>query len=160
MLDFENFSWGIIISLFAVVIILTSVFGFTTGLGFDPDKVPIFTLLGFNLALILLEAGIAIYMYGVVKGKFNKEDRMKNLLLQLNSVKNARKDVEKGFFSRKLGKESRDNILTDLKQKELELKNQLELLREKKEGEEGGEETSEEEEEEIEEELIEKETGD
>lgn len=150
MLNLENFSWGIIVGLFAVVILLTVVFGFSVGFGFDPTKVPLVTLLGFNVALILLESGIAIYILGVQKGLFSKKDRIKDLLLQLNAVKSAREDVEKGFFSRKLGRESRDEILRDLKKRELELKNQIELMKER----EGSSEGSNKDEKEVKEELL------
>lgn len=139
MLDFENFSWGIILGIFAVVVLLISVFGFLISLNFDPEKVPMFTLLGLNVALVFLEGGIALYILGVEKGVLHKDDKRKSLLLKLNSIKNARKDVQKGFFSRKLDKESRDEMVRDLKKEEIQLQNRIDLL-----GDKGGEDLEEE----------------
>ena len=127
-LDFENFSWGVVATLFGVVLLLGGVFGFSTLLNVEQNFIPLYALLGFSFALVLLETGILIYMHGVNSGTFHKEERRKNLILKLNSIKNAREDVEEGFMHREMDKDSRDQMLRDLKQKELEVKNQLETL--------------------------------
>ncbi|MFP4116575.1 MAG: hypothetical protein ACLFQ8_00595 [Candidatus Aenigmatarchaeota archaeon] len=126
--DFEHFSWGVVVALFAVIVLLGVTFGFSASLDIEMEKVPLYALLGFTISMALFEGGLIVYLYGANRGAFHSEERRKNLILKLNSVKNAREDVEEGFMKRNMDKESRDEMLRDLKQKELEIKNQLETL--------------------------------
>jgi len=126
--DFEYFSWGIVVGLFAVVVLLGVTFGFSATMDIEPEMVPLYSLLGFTASMAIFEGGLIIYLYGANRGKFHGEERKKNLILKLNSVRNAREDVEEGFMERNMDKDSRDQMLRDLKQKELEIKNQLEAL--------------------------------
>ncbi len=129
--DFENFSWGIIVGLFAVVVLLGVTFGLSATMGIEREMVPLYTLLAFTTSMALFEAGLIVYMHGTTSGTFHAEDRKNNLVLELNSIRSTRKDVEKGFMKREMDKESRDEMLRNLKQKELEIKNKLIALRKK-----------------------------
>ncbi|MFP4115790.1 MAG: hypothetical protein ACLFTQ_01090 [Candidatus Aenigmatarchaeota archaeon] len=130
-LDFENFSWGIVLGLFAVVALLGATLGLTQYLDIETKLAPLYTLLAFTMGMVLLEGGLIVYMRGVKKGSIHSEERKNNLILKLNSIKSAREDVEEGFMHREMDKESRDKMLRDLKQKELETKNQLKALQKK-----------------------------
>ncbi len=127
--EFENFSWGLVIGLFVVVVLLSVAFFVSAYPDFFDHMVPIYTLLGFVFSIAIFEAGLIVYMHGVNRGTFHKENRQQNLVLRLNAVKNARKDVEEGFMKREMDKESRDQMLRNLKQKELEIKNRLTALK-------------------------------
>lgn len=126
--DFEDFSWGLILGLFVVVALLGIVFAFAARGDFFDDMVPVYTLLGFTFSIAAFEAGLIVYMHGVNRGTFHKGEMKKNLLLELNALKNAREDVEKGFMKREMDEASRDEMVRDLKQKELEIKNRLAAL--------------------------------
>ncbi len=128
LFDFEHFSWGIIVGLFAVVVLLGVTFGFSASLDIDMELVPLYALLGFSVSMSLFEAGLIIYMYGTNRGTFHREARKENLILKINAVKNARNEVEEGFMKRDMDKDSRDQMLRNLKQKEIEMKNRLEAL--------------------------------
>lgn len=126
---FEDFTWGLITGLFVSIILLFGVFGLTILLGFQASGVLLMTIIGFNFAVVLFGISFGIYYLAVIKGKINKSQRVKDLLLELQSIKNARKQIEEGYFKRTLDKDSKDNILRDLKKNETKLENQIELLK-------------------------------
>lgn len=126
---FEDFTWGLITGLFVSILLLFGVFGITVLLGFRATGVLMMTIIGFNFAVVLFGISFGIYYLAIVKGKINKGRRLKDLLIELQSIKNAKKQIEEGYFKRTLDKDSRDKILRDLKKNGTKLKNQIELLK-------------------------------
>lgn len=128
-MELENFTMGMIIALFAIVIIIISIFSILIYLDIQSEFVPLLTLMGVNIGLIFIEIGIVIFYIGTSKGKFFKGKRLKNLLLELNSIRNTKDDVKKEYYSRKLDEKTRNRILSDLREEELKIKNKIELIK-------------------------------
>lgn len=127
-MKFRDFIMGIVTGLIAVTVMLAAIFFLSIGVGFDGDEVLLVTIVGFNAALLLFGMGIALYYVAVVRGKIGRDDRVKDLVLELNSIESAMKDIEKGYFKRNIDAESKNSIMNDLKRREAKLKNQIKIL--------------------------------
>ncbi|MFP4634188.1 MAG: hypothetical protein ACLFM9_04470 [Candidatus Aenigmatarchaeota archaeon] len=126
-LDFDNFFWGLILSLFAVVIILGASFLYPSLLSYAPEAIPLYTLLGFSISLVLFESVLLIYMHSVNTGLFHSEERAKSMLLKLNSIQRAKENLEKED-------EYGENMLEELEESEEEVKRELRSLMDAKDG--------------------------
>lgn len=121
----ENFLWGSVFSLFAIVAVIFLSVMISMKMGFSPSESSIYILMGLNFSLLFLEIGLIIYYQGIRSGKIDKEGRMKDLLIQLNAVKQAEKEIKQSYFKRKLDKNSYNDILNKLKKDEVKLKNEI-----------------------------------
>lgn len=125
----DKFIMGVIIGLFVSVLLFSFTFIVSLITGISRETSLIYSLLVFTISLLMVEMGVLVYYMGFTRGKFSKKERLENLVIELNSIKNAKKDVQKGYFQRGLDKKSRDDILDRLKERELRIKNEIELLK-------------------------------
>lgn len=132
MINFKDFSWGVVTGFFSVVIMLSSLLLLFRWMGYslaESSKLSVFSL---SIGLIFILIALAIYIIAGFKGKIHRNQRLENLLLELNSVKKAKEDAEGEYFRRGMDRDSRNKILQDLKRRELTLKSQIEILNSKK----------------------------
>lgn len=127
-MKFVDFMKGLTVGLISAAVLLTMILGLSVVVGFEGETMLLMTLIGFNIGLTLLGAGILVYYFAVVKGKINKDDRIKDLVLELNSIESAKKDIEKGYFQRNIDAESKKDIMNDLKRREAKVRNQIKIL--------------------------------
>lgn len=123
---YENFLWGSLFSLFVVVGVIFSSFLISFKLNMSLLNSAVYILMALNLSLVVFEVWLIMYYQGVRSGKIDKEGMMKDLLIQLNAVKQAEKEIKQNYFKRKLDKDSYNDIVNKLRKDEVKLKNQIE----------------------------------
>lgn len=141
----KNFLLGVVIGLALSVFVLYISLHIASTLTDDEKLIPVYTIFSYLLFLVVPELLLLIYYtaFAVEEGS-EKQQKLVDLSTELDSIQRAKEDVQKGYFQRNIDEGTMDNMLQDLKQREIEVKNKIDMLRGRRKEEPESEEESEE----------------
>lgn len=130
----NKFLLGVIIGLFLSIFVLYLSLNIASNLTDDESLIPMYTVFAYLAFLIVPELLLLIYYTAfAVDEDFNERqddhDKLMELSQELNSIKRAKEDVQQGYFQRNIDEDTMDNMLQNLKQREIEIKNRIDMLK-------------------------------